>query len=118
MKANQAKEDKIEVEKKRLNKIYAKIEQKRKDTIPGLVERAAFMRISLSLLEEFLNENGFTEQFSQGDQEPYSRKRPEADLYNTMNSNYQKIIKQLTDLLPKEEPQAKVNTGGDEFDQF
>lgn len=113
------KEERIEKERKRLEKIYAKIEKNRKDTIRGLVERAAFMRISLTELELFLNDHGFTEPFSQGDQEPYSRKRPEADLYNTMNSNYQKIIKQLTDLLPKEDTTpAKVDPGGDDFDRF
>ena len=51
--------------------------------------------------EDDLDRNGFTEQFQQGERQvPYDRKRPAADLYNTMNTGYQKIIKQLTDLLP------------------
>lgn len=92
----------IDKEKGRLSKNFAKISGKKKAVIKGLIERAAFMRVSLDNLELDLNEKGFVEQFSQGDQEPYDRKRPVADLYNTMNANYQKIIKQLTDLLPKE----------------
>ena len=48
-------------------------------------------------------------------QAPYMRERPEAKVYATMNSNYQKIIKQLTDLLPKEEAEKK---GGDDFENF
>lgn len=109
------KEKEIKKEKSRLIKIYTGISDKKKRTIVGLIERAAFMRVSLAELEDDINENGFTEPFSQGDQEPYLRKRPTADLYNTMNTSYQKIIKQLTDLLPKD---AEVKEDDDGFDSF
>ena len=105
----------IKKEKLRLTRIYKEIPANRKNTIPGLIERAAFMRIKLDELENDLNSKGFTEPFSQGDQEPYDRKRPTADIYNSMNTSYQKIIKQLTDLLPKEE---KIKAETDEFDSF
>lgn len=95
------KEIMIRKEEKRLKRIYKDIEKGKKSTIEGLIQRAAFMRVSLAELEEDLNLYGFTEKFSQGNQEPYDRKRPNADLYNSMNTSYQKIIKQLTDLLPK-----------------
>ena len=109
-------EKKIRQEAARLSRNFQTIDAKKRSIIKGLIERAAFMRISLDDLEDDLNRNGFTEWFSQGDQEPYQRKRPAADLYNTMNANYQKIIKQLTDLTPKEEP--KDQQGGDAFDAF
>ncbi len=110
------KEKRIKNEVDRLSKNYAGIDGKRRAVIRGLIQRAAFMRVSLTEIEADLNENGFTEPFSQGDQEPYERKRPTADLYNTMNVNYQKIIKQLTDLLPKEE--EKLKETDDDFDDF
>lgn len=105
----------IKKEKARLTRIYKEIAVNKKNTILGLIERASFMRVSLDELEKDLNIYGFTEPFSQGDQEPYERKRPTADVYNSMNTRYQKIIKQLTDLLPKEE---KIKAETDEFDSF
>lgn len=105
----------IKKEERRLFKIYKDIEEKRKKTIEGLIQRSAFLRITLAELEEDINIYGVTEWFSQGDQEPYQRERPSARIYNTMNANYQKITKQLTDLLPKEEPPRE---SGDEFDDF
>lgn len=99
----------------RLTKNFSKIDGKRRAIIRGLIERAAFMRVSLDDLEKDLNTNGFTELFSQGDQAPYERKRPTAELYNTMNANYQKIIKQLTDLVPRDEPQKEQSDGFDDF---
>ena len=72
------------------------------------------MRVSLDDMEEDLNVYGFTEMFQQGGQEPYERERPVAKQYNSMNTSYQKIIKQLTDLLPKQVEQQK----DDGFDSF
>lgn len=107
-------EQKIETEKKRLLMIYSKIDVKKKNTVVGLIERAAFMRVKLKMLEDDINIYGFTEWFSQGEQEPYKRQRPEAQIYCSLNTGYQKIIKQLSDLLPKEQ----VKTESDGFDNF
>ena len=66
-------------------------------------QRAAYYRVTLEDFEKDLDENGYTEQFRQGkEQDPYDRKRPVADMYTSMSALYQKCIKQLTDLLPKE----------------
>lgn len=109
-------EKRIKAEVRRLTKIFDGIEEKRKATTRGLIERAAFMRVSLEDLEEDLNEGGFIEQFQQGrDQDPYERERPAARIYNSLNGGYQKIIKQLTDLLPKEKAEVPVL---DEFEGF
>lgn len=96
------REKRIDAERKRLNTLFKNIDKRKRNVVQGLIERAAFMRVSLSDLEEDINENGFVEQFSQGNQEPYERKRPAADQYNTMSTNYSKVIKQLSDLLPKD----------------
>jgi len=106
------KQREIKKEIKRLEEVYKDIDVKRKDLLPGLIENAAFTRITLKYLAENLKENGTTEMFSQSEnQTPYSRRRPEADLYNTMTGNYLKFIKQLDDMLPKavEKPTEKID---------
>lgn len=106
----------IDKEIKRLKRQYKEIDDKTKQVIAGLIERAAFMRVSLDELEEDINIYGFTEWFSQSEnQEPYLRKRPQADVYNSMNTAYQKIIKQLTDLLPKNNKKPEET---DDFNAF
>ena len=109
------KADRIKAEKKRLNTIYKDIEPRKKDTVAGLIERCAYMRVTLEDFEVDLDENGFTEKFSQGNQEPYDRKRPVAEMYQGMNTSYQKAIKQLSDLLPKEVVVKKDDDGFDDF---
>ena len=98
------KEERIKAEERRLIKVYGDLKNEKKlRAAQGLVQRAAYMRVTLEDCETDILENGLTEKFSQGNQEPYDRKRPVADLYNSLNTSYQKIIKQLTDLLPAEE---------------
>ena len=65
-------------------------------------------------LEDDINENGYTEKFQQGNQEPYDRKRPNAETYKSFYDSYLKTVKQLTDMLPKAEPKPET----DEFDEF
>ena len=109
------KAERTRAEKNRLNRIYKDISKENKNIIEGLINRAAFMRVTLEDMEADLDENGFVEPFSQSEKlEPYERERPVARLYNTMNKNYQSIIKQLSDLLPKEKP-AEVDDGFEDF---
>lgn len=114
--AKKSKASRIKAEKKRLEENYAELSQSKKEVAQGLIERAAFMRIELEDLEADLAENGWVEKFSQGNQEPYDRARPQGQTYNAINGNYQKIIKQLDSMLPKEEPKTRENDDG--FDDF
>jgi hypothetical protein len=99
------KEERISREEKRLRKSYKDLPKDKMQVVDGLIRRAAYMRVTLEDMEKDLDENGFVEMFTQSEKtEPYERERPVARLYNTMNKNYQSIIKQLSDLLPKEEP--------------
>lgn len=114
--ASKTKKSRITAERKRLEILYAELPDNEKSLAAGLIERAAFMRVELEDLELFLAEYGWAEPFSQGNQEPYDRARPQGQTYNTMNANYQKIIKQLDAMLPKEE--APKNGNGDGFEDF
>jgi hypothetical protein len=96
------KQKRIDAEKKKLKGLFKNIEKDSKTLIDGLIQRAAYMRITLEDYEEDIDERGYVELFSQSDKtDPYERERPVVRLYNTMNKNYQSIIKQLCDLLPK-----------------
>ena len=87
---------------RRIARLYKNMDGSKKALAEGLIERAAFMRIQCEDLEHDLITNGWTELFSQGDQEPYDRARPQGQAYQTLNANYQKIIRQLDAMLPEE----------------
>lgn len=109
------KDERITKEVRRLNRIYKDIDKDKKAIIDGLIKRAAYMRITLEDWEMDIIQNGITEMFTQSEKtDPYERERPVARLYNTMNKNYQSIIKQLSDLLPKDTEVVE----DDGFDKF
>lgn len=115
-KADKPKETRTNSEKNRLARFYSDIPKDKKGIMEGLIARAAFMRVTLEDMEADLDENGFVELFTQSEKtDPYERERPVARLYNTMNKNYQSIIKQLSELIPKTDEHKEQDDGFDDF---
>lgn len=107
------KEQRIRAEKARLKKLYRNLQKEAAGTVAGLIDQAAFMRIECEDMADDLQENGWTEKFQQSERiEPYDRARPIGQAYNSTNANYQKIIKQLTALLPKPDTAPKQEDDG------
>lgn len=108
--SEKSKDERIKAEERRLKRSYKNLSKDTLVVVDGLIKRAAFMRVTLEDMEVDLDSNGFVEMFSQSEnQDPYERERPVARLYNTMNKNYQSIIKSLSDHVPKQAPKASVN---------
>lgn len=104
------KDERIAKENRRLRSIYKDLPKDIMKVYDGLIFRAAFMRVTLEDYEADLITNGHTEMFSQSEKaEPYERERPVARLYNTMNKNYQSIMKQLADKFPDTVPSEVAN---------
>lgn len=111
-----SKDKRIKKEIRRLRKIYKDIDKDNQAILEGLIQRAAYMRITLEDWEIDIMENGYYEMFTQSEKtDPYERERPVARLYNTMNKNYQSIIKQLSDLVPKPDTKKEKDDGFDAF---
>lgn len=99
----------------RLNKIFSAKSDEEKQFLDSLIKRAAFMRCQLDDMEKDLNKNGFTEMFTQSANVPaYSRERPIARMYNSLNKNYQTLMKQMADFVDRSEKPAE----DDGFDAF
>lgn len=92
----------IEKEIKRLNKIFADIQQNKKDTVSGLIENAAFMKVQMAIMQERINEDGVTIKYQNGENQWGYKKSPDVETYNSFIKQYTTIIKQLVDLLPEE----------------
>lgn len=115
--AEKTKEQRIRAEKARLKRLYRNLPKEAAGTVAGLIDQAAFMRIECEDMAADLQDNGWTEKFQQSERlEPYDRARPIGQAYNSTNANYQKIIKQLTALLPK--PDATPKPEDDGFGSF
>ncbi len=92
----------IKSELQKLNKFFKSIPQEKQKMIQGLKEQAAFMYATLQELQEIMNVEGPVELFEQGKQR-LIREHPASKVYNAMIKNYSSVIKQLLDILPKED---------------
>ena len=114
-KRESARKRRIKSEVERLSKQFSDIPQDLKTIVSGLIDRAAFLKISCEDCEKDINLNGETELFSQSkDAKPYLKKRASVEVHTQSVKNYTTIIRQLTDLLPK----TQSDNEDDEFDRY
>ena len=111
-----SKEEIIKLEKRKLAGIYNRLDKKMKKSVDSLGEEAAFMAASLHELRKIINEKGYTEEYQNGANQKGIKKCSEVEIYNTMIKNYAAVVKQLTDLLPKDQDKAAVVSDG--FEDF
>ena len=112
-----SKDERVSKEIKRLKRIYKDLPKDTLMVVEGLIVEAADLRIRLEDIRKDLDENGYDEMFSQSEnQDPYERERPQARRYIAMNKNYQSIMKQLGDYIPKKPVEQKEK--GDGFEEF
>lgn len=95
------REKKIKQEVNRIKKLYKDFEKDKAKVLEGLINQAAFLKITLEDLKEDLLKNGLIELFEQGEQ-CFNRERPECKIYSTFMQRYSNTMKQLVDLLPVE----------------
>ncbi|WP_438723677.1 helix-turn-helix domain-containing protein [Enterococcus sp. DIV1420a] len=95
-------ENRVTLEKDRLEKIFNKIPRDSLNLVEGLIIQAARLKILLDDNWKDIIENGEYEKFRQSENQiAYDRKRPIVENYDNRDKTYQAIIKQLTDLLPQ-----------------
>ena len=112
-----SKEEIIKAEKRKLAGIYLRLDKKTKKSVDSLVDEAAFMAASLYELRKIIDKKGYTEKYQNGANQKGVKKCSEIEIYNTMIKNYSSIVKQLTDLLPKEQVKGAAATN-DGFEDF
>lgn len=111
----EAKDKLIKKEILRLKRIFKHLEKDKWDTALSLIKNAAFMTITLEDLQETINREGAVSEYQNGENQWGTKKSPEVEIYNTMIKNHMTIIKQLSDLLPKDLPKDPQEDGFDGF---
>lgn len=99
----------------RLNDIFKEVDSKKKRSVKGLIEEAAFMKSTLLELKEIIQSAGVIDEMSQGE---YSilREHPALKSYNTTIQRYTTVTEKLLALLPKETPKSDNDLS--EFSDF
>jgi hypothetical protein len=102
------KTTRVQREKDRLLDIFKDLEENKLKTCSALIDRAAFITISLEDLEEQLNKTGWIESYQNGENQSGMKKAAAADVHISLTKNLNTIIKQLLDLVPPAQKKSRL----------
>ena len=106
--AKPKKETRIAREKARLEELFNDLESNKKQTCLALIDRAAFITVSLEDLEVHLNKHGWVEYYQNGETQSGWKKSAAADCHISLTKNLNTIIKQLLELVPPAQQRSKL----------
>jgi hypothetical protein len=92
-----------------LGEIFKDLEENKLKTCRALIDRAAFITISLEDLEEQLNETGWVEEYQNGENQSGMKKAAAADVHISLTKNLNAIIKQLLDMVPPAQKESRLS---------
>lgn len=106
--AKPSKQTRLKKEKTRLLALFQDLEPNKLETCLALIDRAAFITISLQDLEAQLNETGWVEYYQNGETQSGWKKAAAADCHISLTKNLNTIIKQLLELVPPAQKRSKL----------
>ena len=106
--AKAKKSTRIAKEKARLLEIFKGLDENKLSTCSALIDRAAFITVSLEDLEEQLNLTGWVEPYQNGENQSGMKKAAAADVHVSLTKNLNAIIKQLLELVPPAQKKSRL----------
>ena len=103
------KSTRVTKEKNRLLDIFKDLEPNKLQTCHALIDRAAFITVSLQDLEEMLNETGWVEYYQNGENQSGMKKAAAADVHISLTKNLNAIVKQLLELVPPAQKASRLD---------
>ncbi|WP_078434240.1 P27 family phage terminase small subunit [Metabacillus halosaccharovorans] len=107
----------IKEEIERYRKIFENLQEDKKQVVQRLIERVAFMTITLEILEDTIKTKGATYTFVNGSQRMVVE-NPAQKSYNTMINRYTSAYEKLFALLPKDGLNVDTSDDDDGFESF
>lgn len=96
----------------RLMKLFKTAPKENLALVRKLISRAAFLSVTLDELEKDISENGYEDEYQNGENQKGKKKSAAADLHVSYSKNLFAVMKQLNDVLGVKAP------GGDSFENF
>lgn len=96
---------------KQLGAIFDSVPANKKIIITPLIDQFAFMTGSLYVLQQQIVQDGFVEDYQNGERQSGKKKSAACDAYMSMVKNYVSVVKQLVEEVPDK-------SAGEELQEF
>lgn len=103
----------IKAEYNRLIKLFKTAPKEKLALARKLISRAAFLAIAIDEFEKDISENGYEQEYQNGEHQKGMKKSAAADLHVSYSKNLFAVMKQLNEMLD-----TKAAGGGDPFESF
>lgn len=90
----------IKRERVRLAEIFRDSDENKLKIADPLIDRAAFLTVSIAELEDQINREGWTEEYQNGSSQKGVKRSAAADAHIALTKNLAAISKQLLDIVP------------------
>jgi len=97
------REKRYNLEVKKLKSLFNGVSEERRELCDRLIEEAAFLKSMLYELREDILQNGYMDEYKNGNNQFGKKKSVAADLYSIYIKQYAAIIKQLDIILPEKD---------------
>lgn len=102
------KAERIEAKRQELEQNFAGLSEKQKNIAADLIEQAAFLGVTLEDLNDDINKNGTTEEYTNGANQSGRKVSSSAKLYSNLIAKYSAIITKLLKIAPEEKGPARI----------
>ena len=113
LKAALPDDEAIRAEYARLMMLFKKAPKERLALARKLISRAAFLSIAIDEMEKDITENGYEQEYQNGEFQRGMKKSAAAELHVTYSKNLFAVMKQLNEMLD-----VTTAAGGDAFESF
>lgn len=97
-----SKEKRIKKELAKLKRAFKDLDKNKKINAESRMERAAFLTVCLEDLEEIINQEGYEDEYQNGENQKGTTQSNAVKTHIAMTRNLTVIMKQLDDLVPPE----------------
>ena len=97
-----SKEERIKAEKIRLAALFWNLPREKFYTLLGLIDQAAFLRVTLDDMQQAINADGVTDEYKNGENQTGVKISAELQAYNKTAALYEKITRRLMEHVPYE----------------
>ena len=106
--AKKKKETRIAEEKERLLRIFADMDENKLSTVAAIIDRTAFITVSLEDLEKDLLRDGWIEEYQNGTNQSGVKKSAAADCHIALTKHQNSLVKQHLDIVPAAQRKSKL----------
>ena len=106
-------DEKMRMEYARLMALFKSAPKNKVALARKLISRAAFLAVALDDIEKDISENGYEQEYQNGENQRGMKKSAAAELHVTYSKNLFAVMKQLNEMLD-----VSTAAGGDAFENF